>query len=87
VIEDTTPYECVEVQRRGRELFVDTDTRGSRPARCDTVHVKVVPGSLKLVETRECPLVLLTEVLVEVRAAVAVDLRRRVITHVLLRLA
>jgi hypothetical protein len=72
----------VGVQRRGSELLVDIDIRGSRPARCDTVHVSVVPGSLKLVETRECPLVL-TEVLVEVRAAVAVDLRRRVTTHVL----
>jgi hypothetical protein len=55
---------------------VDTDSRGSWAARSDTVHVSVVSGSLKLVETREPPVVV-TEVLVEVRVAVMVDLRRR----------
>jgi hypothetical protein len=42
------PYECVGVQRRDGEPFVDTDIRGNRPVRCDTVHVSVVPGNLKL---------------------------------------
>jgi len=82
VNEDIVLYECVAVRRRGSELFVDTDIRGSRPARCDTVHVSIVPGSLKLVETRERPLAL-TDVFVDDRAAVAVDLRCRVITHAL----
>jgi hypothetical protein len=76
------PYECVGVQRRGSEFFVDTDTRGRWPARCDTVQVRVVPGNLKPVEIRERPPVL-AEVLIEVRPFVGVDLRRRVITHVL----
>jgi hypothetical protein len=48
------------------ELLVDTDTCGSRPALCDTVQVMVVPGTVKLVDARERPL-LLAEVRSDVR--------------------
>jgi hypothetical protein len=62
-------------QPRRDDAPVETETRGSRPSRCEIVQVTLIPGSLTVVAARARP-ELLTEARVLDRA---VERRRRAI--------